>query len=149
MNTSLVASLTRRVENARQDLERAIQGRNRNELLCYALDQRPLQHLETSSSLFTWRDSLSVSIFYLVPSIRDMVEVIEFFEDLLGVEAKSYDSEETGTRVFNFDAIETLAVSVSLFTSPDEQSGDATCRRVVVGEDVVTERRPRYEIRCN
>lgn len=119
-----------------------------NEQLYAALDQRAGQEFETSISVCGWLKRTTVYIWYVVPAIPRMLPALEFFEELFRTEFSSHDYSADGTRRFELTSDE-FDVSFLLIVSPDIEAEDATCRKVVVGEDTETVRRPRYEIRCD
>jgi hypothetical protein len=149
-NYSLVKKLNNRLADARKEAARLQTIINTTEQIAIMVDGRPLQQFETSANVWAWENSVSFHVYYVTPSIRDMVEVIEYFETRLGVECSSEDNPNEGTRTFKLYANH-LGIDIYLIVTPDEEHADATCHKVLVGMDTDTRtvKTPRYEIRCD
>ena len=146
---SVMKAFKERVDTAKTEYARYMQIYNMNEQVMNVIDNRPDFPKETSVSTWAFGTMLDLDFYYIVDSFRDMLDLLEYYADHFDATWISEDGD-SGTRSYTFKNSD-LDLRITLVATPDEQSENATCRKILVGMDTVTETRQvaRYTLRCD
>ena len=146
---SVIKSYKAKIEEAKVNYEKYKKLFNINEQVMEVIDSRPNFPKETSVSTWAFDTMLDIDFYYIVDSFRDMLDLLEYYSEHFDANWTS-DDLESGTRKYTFKN-DDLELRITLLATPDAQSDNATCRRILVGMDTVTETRQvaRYTLRCD
>jgi hypothetical protein len=149
---SFLQKLNKRITSAEEQLREAKQLSATFDQVAQVMDQVkfPPSCRVTGQSINSWNPQvISFFIYTLVKSIPDLLPVLEHLENAFSSEFTSHDTAD-GARIFSLSAWDG-AIGIVLAATPDLESPDSTCRKILVGQDERVERvsTPRYAIQCD
>lgn len=118
---------------------------------------KKLRNLPTPTSIeySEWGKSLNITWYATFANLRDSARYLERFGNACGFDQfSSEDDDIGGDRIYTARSLPNecgISLVLRLLASPDKDDPNATCRRVVIGQETYTHTstRPKYQLICN